>query len=115
MKPSVPTVYLQWEQCVGTLLDRTRGFPKAIRHTFTQRIENRALDVLEALVEARYARRGQKTEALHRANVNLARLRALLRLAHARAHLDHRSFEHLSRELDQTGRMIGGWQRQQAS
>lgn len=115
MKATVPTLYLRWEAVVGAVLDRTIGFPKTVRFTFAQRIDNLALDVLEDIVEARYATKARTQVFLQSANGKLARLRALLRLAHARRFLDSTSFAHLSRELDESGRMLGGWLRQQGA
>ena len=113
--PEAPELLGHWERVVGDLLDRTARFPKAVRFTFAARIENLALDVLEELVEARYARGSAKAEALRRADGRLARLRVLVRLAHGRRHLDHRGYEHVSRGVDEAGRMIGGWRASQGA
>lgn len=106
-----PVVLVAWEATVGELLDRTSRFPRAVRFTFAQRIDGLALDVLELLTEARWVGPREKAPLLRRADLNLARLQVLLRLAHDRRHLDSRGFEHLVRRLDEAGRMIGGWRR----
>ncbi|OED36241.1 hypothetical protein AB833_26750 [Chromatiales bacterium (ex Bugula neritina AB1)] len=108
---SIPTVYVQWETFLHWLLDRTEGFPKRLRFTLTSRIDNRALDVFERLVEARYSR--DKINLLSAINRDLEILRLLLRIAHDRRALDHRAFDHATVQIDTTGRMIGGWLRQQ--
>lgn len=110
----VPVLFTHWEQFVGELLDRTARFPKAVRFTFASRIDSFALDVLEAIVEARYARGAAKQDALRRADIGMAKLRTFVRLAHARQYLDHRGYEHLSRGVDEGGRMLGGWRKQVA-
>ena len=107
-------LYTHWEQVLGDLLDRTMKFPKSVRFTLAGRMDNLALDILEHIVEARYSSGRRKAEVLQRADLALARLRALVRLSHARRHLDHRGYEHVSRGLDEAGRMLGGWRRQQA-
>ncbi len=107
-----PVLFVFWENLLGDLLDRTARFPKAVRFTFSARIENLALDILEDLVEARYTAGRERAEALRRADGRVARLRVLLRLAHSRRYLDHRGYEHASRGLDEAGRMLGGWRRQ---
>ena len=106
---SPPVLLTRWEQVLGELLDRCAKFPKVSRFTFTQRIENLGLDVLEHLVRARFSKGASRRAALAEADIRLAQLRALLRLAHARTMLDHRGYEHLSRGLDECGRMLGGW------
>jgi len=104
-----PALLARWEQVIGDILDRTARFPKTVRFTFAARIENLALDVLEDLVEARYATGAVKRDALRRADMRLARLRVLVRLSHGRKYLDHRGYEHVSRGMDEAGRMLGGW------
>lgn len=105
---------VRWQQVVGDLLDRTARFPKVVRFTFAARIDNLALDILEELVEARYASGGAKQAALRRADGRLARLRVLVRLAHDWRYLDHRGYEHVSGGLDEAGRMLGGWRKDRA-
>lgn len=102
-------IFVLWESVLGEILDRTVRFPKAVRFTFGQRIDHLALDVLQALVRARYAR--PKGEPLREASLSLEQLRVLCRVAHDRAYLDHGAFEHLARRLDEAGRMLGGWLR----
>jgi len=110
-KPEAPVLIGHWENVVGDILDRTARFPKFVRFTFSARIENLALDVLEELVTARFASGPSKQAALRSADSCLARLRVLIRLAHQRAYLDHRGYEFVARGLDETGRMLGGWRR----
>ncbi|MEB3203340.1 MAG: diversity-generating retroelement protein Avd [Candidatus Sericytochromatia bacterium] len=109
-----PVLVARWQQIVGDLLDRTARFPKVVRFTFAARIDNLALDILEELVEARFASGAGKQGALRRADGRLARLRVLLRLAHDRRYLDHRGYEHVSRGIDEAGRMLGGWRKDRA-
>jgi len=97
------------EATLDDLLDRTPKFPKAVRFTFSTRIDNLALDVHERLVAARCAPAGVKREAMRYADLSLARLRVLLRLVHKRRYLDHRGYRHVSERLDEAGRMLGGW------
>lgn len=85
---------------------------RSARFTFAQRMDGLALDVLEDLVDARFASASAKREALLRADRRLARLRALVRMSHRRRYLDHAGYETMSRRLEVTGRMLGGWLRQ---
>ena len=100
-----------WERLLGDLLDRTRCVPKAVRFTFSTRIDNLALDVLERLVEARWSGPRRKAACLKEVDLALARLRALLRLACDRGYLARRGYEHVVRGLDEAGRMAGAWRR----
>ncbi|MBM3260764.1 MAG: diversity-generating retroelement protein Avd [Candidatus Sericytochromatia bacterium] len=109
-----PVLVGQWQRLLGDLLDRTARFPKVVRFTFAQRIETLALDVLEDLVEARYGTGHERQKALRRADMRLARMRVLIRLAHDRRYLDHRGYEHVARAMDESGRMLGGWRKGQS-
>lgn len=93
------------------MLPTTAKFPKRLRFTLTQRIDNLALDIAEELVEARYS--AQKLSRLQSINRKLERLRILLRLSHDLAVLPHRQYEFAARCMDEVGRMLGGWIKQQ--
>ena len=110
--PDEPVLLLHWEETVGILLDKTARFPKSARFSFAGRIDGLALDVLEALVRARWAPRESKARWLADADLHLAVLRTMLRLAHERHHLPLAGFEHLVRRVDEAGRMLGGWRKQ---
>ena len=73
-----------WERLLSEILDRTEKFPKKARFTFSTRIENLALDVIERLTEARYATGPRKAELLREVDLALARLRVILRISHDR-------------------------------
>jgi len=97
-------VFLKWS---GPAVE---GFPRAHKFTLGDRITATALDALERLIEATYDRERQKP--LHAANLAVEKLRHLFRLAHVLHCLDHRRYEHAARQLDDIGRLIGGWKRQ---
>ncbi|MBM4398611.1 MAG: diversity-generating retroelement protein Avd [Deltaproteobacteria bacterium] len=111
MPPSELPLFTHWDTTLKDLLSRTRKFPKSVRHTFANRIEDLALDVVERLVEARWAR--SKAAILRAASLDVEKLRILCRLAHDEGFLDHRGYEHVARNLDEAGRMLGGWIKQQ--
>jgi len=106
VEPVLPAV-VHWERTLHDLLGRTQKFPKRVRFTFSNRIDNLALDVYEALIEARYSK--DKVSILRRVNLDIEKLRLLLRLCHDERYLDRRGLEHVASSLDQAGRMIGGW------
>jgi hypothetical protein len=108
-------LFVLWEGITADLLTRTAKFPKAQRFTFTSRIENLALDLLELLAAAQWAAGPAKREKLREADERLLRLRVLLRLCHTLRVLDHGGYEHVSRALDEAGRMLGGWRRHAAA
>ena len=62
-------------------------------------------------MEARYQRDREPT--LRRVNLDIEKLRLLLRLSHEQKILDDKAFEHACGELAVVWRMIGGWRNQQ--
>ncbi len=105
--PDELPVFTKWLEFLNWLLPTTEKFPKKVRFTLIQRIDNLALDVVEDLVEARYSR--DKQVPLRRANLRLEKLRVLLRLSYQQKHLPSRQYEHAIRVLHEVGSMVGGW------
>lgn len=104
-------LFAHWMDWVRWLLPTIEKFPKRMRFTLTQRIDNLALDIAEELVEAHYSWR--KRERLRLINRKLERLRIRLRRSHDLQVLPHRQYEFAMRSLDEAGRMVGGWLNQQ--
>jgi len=104
-------VFVKWLDFLEWLFPVTEHFPKRVRFTFSDRINSLALDVVEDLVEARYAR--NKQEHLKRANLRLEKLRVLLRLSHKMRYLDYKRYEYAMRQINEVGKMLGGWMKQQ--
>ena len=73
------------------------------------RIQTTALASLESLTEATFTRR--RSRLLDRVNLDLDKLRLLLRLAKDLSYLDRRRYEHAARRLDEVGRLVGGWRK----
>ena len=106
-----PVLVVHWEETVGLVLDKTSRFPKSARFTFASRIDGLVIDILEVLVRARWAPAAQTSTLLAQADGHLAVLRVLLRLSYSRKLLSRSGFEHLVRQLDAGGRMLGGWRK----
>jgi hypothetical protein len=104
-----------WETTLHELLDDTEQFPKRVRYSFVSRIDNAALEVLEQLTLARYAPPSALHEPLARADSALARLRVLMRVAHARGLVAPARYAARLERLDEAGRMLGGWRKRSAS
>ena len=111
-KPDELPIISRWLQFLEWLLPITEKFPKRVRFTFADRINNLALDIAEELVEARYSR--QKRPLLQKINLRLEKLRILLRLCHRLQYLPHAGYEHAMRQLNEIGQMLGGWIKQQS-
>ncbi len=111
MKPNDLPIFTRWYAFLEWLLPVTEGFPKRVRFTFSDRINNLALDIMENLIEARYS--SQKQAILQQANLRLEKLRILLRLAHKLRYLDYKRYEYGMKSINEVGKMLGGWIKQQ--
>ncbi len=110
-KNSELPVFVKWLDFVEWLLPVTEKFPKRVRFTFSDRINNLCLDVAENLVAARYTK--NKTGILQTTNLQLEKLRVLLRLAQRMHYLSYQRYEFAVRAVNEAGRMLGGWKKQQ--
>ncbi len=104
-------VFVKWMDFLEWLLPVTERFPKRVRFTFSDRINHLSLDVVEDLVEACYAR--DKRSILQRANLRLEKIRVLLRLSNRMQYLDYRRYEFAMKGINEVGKMLGGWLKQQ--
>lgn len=104
-------IFIAWLDLLKWLLNTTEKFPKKTRFTFSDRINNLALDVVEDLVEARYTK--NKRENLKKVNIKIEKLRILMRICYEERLVSHESYKHFSVSINEIGRMVGGWLKQQ--
>jgi hypothetical protein len=94
------------------LLPRCEKFPKAQRYLVVQRLGDAALDFQEALFHANAQRGEARLVRLREADAYLTTLRLYLRLAYQWAWLTSGQYEHVSKMIEEIGRLLGGWMRQ---
>jgi len=104
-------IFVKWLDFLKWLLTTTEKFPKKVKYTFSDRLNTLALDMLEELVEARYSR--NKWEFLRRCNLRIEKLRVLLRISYESRFLSHDAYKHSMYGLNEIGKMVGGWMKQQ--
>ena len=105
--PEAPVVLVKWYDYTKWLLERVENLPKSQRFVLGQRLTGQAMDVLDLLVEASYAR--DKAEILATANRKMEVLRWTVRMAKDRKLFTAAQFEFSARALNECGRMVGGW------
>ena len=105
---AVPKLY----DVISWLLGRVEKFPRSQKFTLGDRIVNLALDMLELLIEATYTR--DRLPLLRKANVQLEKLRFLIRLCHDFKLLSAKQYAYISNEINEVGKLIGGWIRSQS-
>ncbi len=96
------------------LVPKSETFPKVHRYTVVQRLVDSALDFQELLFRARKATASTRRQRLQEADGKLDQLRLYLRLAHHWQWLTDGQYEHVSRQVAELGRLLGGWVRQEA-
>ena len=88
-------------------------FPRKYKYTLGDRITNLVLDLLEQYIEAYYTGNANlKLEILYKNNLQIERLRFLIRLAHDFRLFSNQRFGYISGLIDEVGRMNGGWLKQ---
>jgi len=78
MKNNYP-LYVKWLDTIPWIMARTERFPKNLRFSLAQKIDNICLDILELIVQAIYSK--EKRVLLTTINTKLDVLRALIQLA----------------------------------
>jgi len=104
-------IFIKWMDFLKWLLVTTDNFPKKARFTYTDHLINISLLIVEDLVEARYSK--NKFSILRRANMNLEKIRILIRICFELQFLPKKSYEYASRSINEVGKMLGGWMKQQ--
>jgi len=105
-------LFVIWKEFLMWLLQHTEKFPKRVRFTISSRMDNLALDILENIIEARYSH--EKLAILKTINLQIEKLRILVRISHELKYLPHKSYEHACRYMNEAGKMTGGWIKQQS-
>lgn len=86
-------------------------FPKKDKHTLGSKCEYYIIDTLELLLAAGSVPKDEKRALLQRANVKFDALKIFLRLAKDLKLLDNKKYITLQTNIQEIGRMLGGWQR----
>jgi len=106
-QPKDYPVFNQWYRTTNWLLERCERMPKNTRFTVSGRMANLALDTVELLIETIYTK--ERRPLIRAVNVKLEKLRFFNRLCRDRHYLSITQYEHLAREINETGRMCGAW------
>ena len=113
-KPSEqpPIVVTKAYDLVLWLMKKVESFPRSYRFTIGERLAAQSLDLLTLLTEAAYTR--QKETLLQQASQKVNAVRLLLRMAKDLQILTVDSYAFSAGQLDEVGRMVGGWSKSAA-
>ena len=84
-------------------------FPKKSRYTLGAKIDTLFIDAIELLFIASYLGKEQKLPYLQKAGGKLDLLKFFLQIAWELKVIDNNKYIILSKQLDEIGKMIGGW------
>lgn len=99
--------FRKWYTILDWILDKCEKYPKSVRFTFSNRIANTAMDVLESLIEAIYTKK--RSHILRGINLYIEKLRVFFRISFERRYISQPQYEYISAELNEFGKMTGGW------
>jgi four helix bundle protein len=102
-------LFVHWYKTLDWILTTVEKFPKQARFTVGQRLTDNALDIVEHITEAIYAKK--RAHILDAVNLSLEKQRVLFRIAHDRRYISTRQYEYIAKALDEAGRMAGGWRK----
>lgn len=85
--------------------------PKQDRYSVWLRVENTSLDLTEFLFEATALYKSEMLPVLDKASIKLNLLRVLIRLSHETKAIDGKKYTTMQQQIDEVGRMLGGWMR----
>ncbi len=92
---------------VKWFLPKITKFPRNYRYTLGMRIENKLYGIVELLISARYSKK--KIQLLKKTNIEIEMLRYYVRLCKDMKLITSRNYEFLSRNVNEIGKQLGGW------
>lgn len=101
----VKTVYILWYQYYQTL-------PKLHRHSLGQRVDTLFVEIIESISVASFLVKQEKLPYVRIAIRKMDTLRLLLMVLWETKSIDNKKYIALSVQLDEIGKMLGGWKRQ---
>jgi hypothetical protein len=115
--PSDLAVITRAKALCSYVMQVTQKSPKAFRFTFTSRLQNLSLDVVEQLFRANevFLRAGdaqslaRRSALQHEASTSLKMLVYVAEMAAAQGCLLLKQYEEVSKQAFEVGNLIGGW------
>lgn len=100
-------VFDKWYRILSWIMDMCEKYPKSVRFSLSGRIASMSIDIIESIIEAIYAKK--RCHILRRINLYMEKLRVLFRLSCDRKYISVKQYEYITREINEAGKMIGGW------
>lgn len=94
--------YLTWYNCYKTL-------PKEHRYTLGSKIDTLLIDLIEAIAAASFLTKTEKQPQIKTALRKTDTIKILLLILWETKSLDNKKYLNLSEQINEIGRMLGGW------
>lgn len=101
------TVFIKYYSFFKYCLDRVEAFPRISKFTIGDRIVNILCDIQEQIIEGIYTK--DRYKILKQINLNIEKIRIYMRISFERKYISIRQYEYIVSELNEIGKMIGGW------
>ena len=111
MTPPDTPLFVKTHDFIVWLLKHSMRFPKALRHTFTNRLEQSAFDFQQATLMANAVRGESRLRHLERADGHLSCVRSLIRFTIDLQLLGAIQVKYANDRLDELGRLLGAWKK----
>jgi len=105
--PVIKKVYELYKKFYGY----SKLFPKKDKYTLGSKCEMYIIETLELLLAAGSAPKMEKQIFIKKANVKFDSLKVFIRLGNDIKMLDDKKYLALQKQIQEIGRMIGGWQK----
>lgn len=102
-------IFLKTYQFLLYLLPLLAKLPRDQKFLLADRYETNVLDLLDLYLRAYYSSKDKKKAMLFDANIRLEQLRYLTRLLHDMQFINHDKYGVVSGQIDELGKMTGGW------
>ena len=92
------------------LVPQLAKYPRNQKFLLADRIQTNVMDTLDLFIEAYYTgQREKKRNSLLQVNLNLEKLRYLLRLSYDLRCINEDRYAYLCRQVNEIGKQAGGW------
>ncbi len=112
MQGKLIPVVIKLKNTYGIWQKHLQHFPKANRYTLGSKVDEAFLNTIEYTFLASYANVKEKLPIIDRSISRLDLIKLLLILAWDTKALDTNKYTELSQNLDEIGKMLGGWRKQ---
>lgn len=101
------SIFVKYYGFFKYMLDRVEKFPRISKFTIGDRIINLLCEIQEEIIETIYMK--ERYKKLKKINISLEKLRIYIRISLERKYISVKQAEYIFTEINEIGKMIGGW------